>query len=176
VAHRLTAPLSAHRNRWAHSPRPGVRRRGLLAAPAALALALGLSACSVTNPMTTQMDYDPSDGVSIQVEDVHAGNLVLLTSEEGAPGTLVGFVANRGGQDARVTIEVAGAASDEIEVPAGRTVLLGPDRDAGLDVDAVPATPGSKVDATVRSDRGGQVTASIPVKDGTLEEYADLVP
>ncbi|MBC7291329.1 MAG: hypothetical protein H5T83_08350 [Actinotalea sp.] len=154
---------------------PTLPRRAASVAAALAASAL-LAGCSATNPITTLLDYDPSDGVSQVVGDLRAGNLIVLTAEEGGPGTIVGFVTNRGSQDASVVLEVAGEQGDAIEVPAGGTVLLGPQGDETLDVGAVPAPPGSKIEVTLRSDVAGSATVEIPVMDGTLEEYADLVP
>jgi hypothetical protein len=157
------------------SRRAGHRSARALAVPAAVALILGLAGCSATNPMTTQWEYDPSDGVGETLGDVHFGNLIVLTADEGSPGTLVGFVGNRGDQDLQVTIEFEGS-STEVELARGETVLLGPDRDDSLDIDSVGARPGSKVEAVLSTDRGGSSTLLLPVLDGTLPEYADLVP
>lgn len=150
------------------------RRAGSSAA--ALATAALLAGCSATNPITTSFDYDPSDGVSQRLGDVRVGNLLVLTAEEGGPGTFVGFVANGGGQPASVVIAVGGEQSDEIEVPAGQTVLIGPEGDQTVEVGAVPAAPGSKIEVTVTTDVSGAATVQVPVLDGTFPEYADLVP
>ena len=130
-------------------------RRTLSAAAAVAAIAV-LAGCSATNPITTSFDYDPSDGVSQRLGDVRVGNLLLLTAEEGGAGTFVGFVANGGGQPAAVVIALGG--------------------DETVDVEAVPAAPGSKVDVTVTTDVSGAATVQVPVLDGTLPEYADLLP
>jgi hypothetical protein len=160
VAKRSTPPLS----------------RRIMPAAAALAASALLAGCSATNPITTSFDYDPSDGVSERLGDVRVGNLMVLTSEEGAAGTVLGFVTNSGSQDASVTLAVGGEESASIDVPAGGTVRLGPDCDETIDVDAVPARPGSKVEVDVTSDVGGSSSVLVPVLDGTLPEYADLVP
>lgn len=153
---------------------PSPRRRAALAV--ALALPAVLAGCSATNPITTDLDYDPSDGVSQRLGDVQVGNLIVLTAEEGAPGTVVGFVANRGTQDASVVLTVGGEQSGSIDVPAGSTVNLGPDADESVDLAAVPGIPGSKLEVTITSDVSGAATVQVPVLDDTLPEYADLVP
>ena len=93
-----------------------------------------------------------------------------------AGGTLLGFVANRGAQDASVVLAVGGEQSGSIDVPAGGTVRLGPDGDETVDLSAVPGIPGSKLEVTVTSDVSGAASVEVPVLDGTLPEYADLVP
>jgi hypothetical protein len=151
-----------------------VRRTGSLAA--ALAATALLAGCSATNPITTSFDYDPSDGVGERLGDVRVGNILVLTSEEGAAGTVIGFVANSGRTDASVALAVGGEQSVEIDVPAGQTVRLGPEGDETVELAAVPGAPGSKVEVTVTSDVSGAATFQVPVLDGTFPEYADLVP
>ena len=144
---------------------------------AATAATLTFAGCSATNPIATQNDYAPSDGVGAQLGDVSFGNLLVLTSAEGEPGTLLGSVTNRGRDDVKVTLGLSdGAAGPPIDVRAGDTVLLGPEKDVTLELDAVPAPPGAVVDLAVSSDAGGSSTVGVPVLDGTLPEYADLVP
>ena len=147
----------------------------VLAATAGLAVAL--SGCSATNQITTRNDYAASDGVRSQLGDVVLGNLIVLTSAEGEPGTLLGSVTNRGQGSVEVTLAIGGsAAQDPIDLDAGQTVILGPDQDVELEIDSVPAPPGAFVDVFVSSDQGGTSTVGVPVLDGTLPEYADLVP
>lgn len=150
------------------------RRTGAVAA--ALAATALLAGCSATNPITTSFEYDPSDGVSERLGDVRVGNLMVLTAEEGSAGTVLGFVSNAGDEATSVVLAVGEEQSAAIDVPAGGTVLLGPDGDESVDLDAVAAPPGSKVDVTVTSDVAGAATFEVPVLDGTLPEYADLVP
>ena len=158
-----------HRRR---ASRPTLTRLAVGGAVAALAL----TGCSVANPITTHRDYAASDGVILDVGDVRLGNAIVLTSAEGAAGTLVGYVSNRADDEVEVSIRVADADTTTFRVPGGRTVRLGPDADEAVDVAAVPAAPGSKVEVTLGSGRDGEVTDVVPVMDGTLEEYADLVP
>lgn len=155
------------------TPRTSRRTASVAASLATTALLVG---CSATNPITTDLDYDPSDGVGERLGDVRVGNMMVLTGEEGAAGTVVGFVANEGRQDASVVLTVGEEQSDAIDVPAGGTVLLGPDADETVDVDAVPAAPGSKLEITVTTDVAGAAALQVPVLDGTFSEYADLVP
>ncbi|WP_225755130.1 hypothetical protein [Actinotalea sp. Marseille-Q4924] len=155
------------------TPFPTRRTASVAAVLATTAL---LAGCSATNPITTDLDYDPSDGVGERLGDVRVGNMMVLTAEEGAAGTVVGFVANEGRQDASVVLTVGEEQSDAIDVPAGSTVLLGPDADETVDVEAVPAIPGSKLAVTLTTDVAGATTLQVPVLDSTLPEYADLVP
>lgn len=147
-------------------------RRAVLAAVLAAAL---LGGCSATNPITTDANYDASDGTSAVIGDVEVGNLLVLTTAQDAAGTIVGFVTNRSATDAELAVELAGGVEPAtVAVPAGSTVLLGPDHTA-LAVAATPAPPGANAQVTLRSN-AGSVTLPVPVLDGTLPEYADLLP
>ncbi|RYZ29089.1 MAG: hypothetical protein EOP01_05855, partial [Propionibacteriaceae bacterium] len=90
--------------------RPGTRA---LAAAGALAAGLLLAGCSATNPIQTQHDYSPSDGVRVTVGDVRGNNLLVLTSGQGAPGVLHGAFTNDSDEDRTVTVSFAGAEGGE---------------------------------------------------------------
>ncbi|WP_182113047.1 MULTISPECIES: hypothetical protein [unclassified Actinotalea] len=144
------------------------------ASVASVTLALTLSACSATNPITTQDDYAASDGVMAQVGDLRAGNLVILTTGDGEPGALVGAVTNDG-DDAEVTFALDGEEIASFEVRSRETVLLNQDGEE-VEIAAVDAAPGTFARLMMASDVSGSTTVNVPVLDGTLPEYADHVP
>lgn len=144
------------------------------AAIVAVAVAAGLAGCSTTNTITTQLSYNPSDGVGAEVGDVRAGNVLILTAEQGATGTVLGYLVNDGTGDVQVRLAVDGQQVLEDALPAGATILLGPDH-TDVVVDRVPVAPGDLVPVTLSSD-AGSVTVSVPVLDATLPQYADVVP
>ena len=100
----------------------------------------------------------------------------LMTTDMKAARAFYAEVVGWGTQDASVVLTVGGEQSGSIDVPAGGTVNLGPDADESVDLAAVPGIPGSKLEVTVTSDVSGAATVQVPVLDGTLPEYADLVP
>lgn len=140
---------------------------------AAVALA-ALTGCSVTNPIQTQVVYSASDGVRVTVgATIEAKNLIVLTDAQGEPGALIGAVTNRGAQDTIVTIDVVGAGRHEVPLTAGQSF-----RFVGEDVlrfDAVDARPGQTMAITVSSGNEGATSATVPVLDGTLPEYAEVI-
>ncbi|MCC2307348.1 hypothetical protein [Cellulomonas chengniuliangii] len=152
-----------------------VRRRFALAGVVALVSA-GLAGCSATNTITTQMDYAASDGVRATLGDVTAQNLLIITAGEGEEGALQGAFTNAGRDDLTVTL----STEDDVElaavpVAAGATVLLG-----GSSGDIVtftsPGAPGAAVPLVLSTGAAGAESIFVPVLDGTLSEYADLVP
>lgn len=147
--------------------------------PATVAVALvgaGLAGCSATNPITTQQPYAASDGVRLGLGDLHAENLMVLTSGEGEAAGLQGAVGNDGADDLTVTFALEdGTEIGSVEIGAGDSVLLGGTDGEGL-VFTSPDAPGATTDVTVSTATGGSETIPVPVLDGTLPEYADLLP
>lgn len=145
------------------------------------ALAVALAGCS---PITTQVPYAASDGVQAQVGDqVKAENLLIVTAAEGEPGVLLGGLTNLGDEATAVTVTI-GAQSVDIPLEPSQTALLGATEATESDsltvqdvaIDAVAAAPGDVTDISLSTPRAGSVTVAVPVLDGTLEQYAALVP
>ncbi|WP_454050922.1 hypothetical protein [Cellulomonas sp. Marseille-Q8402] len=149
-------------------------RRPVVVGAIALAAAAVLSGCSATNQITTEMAYAASDGVRASLGDLTAENLLLLAAAADEPGALQGALTNRG--DDALTVEVATEASSErVRVAAGETVLLGGTEGEEILLET-PGAPGSTVALTLSTDAAGTETLQVPVLDGTLPEYAGLVP
>ncbi|WP_426594294.1 hypothetical protein ACPPVS_01975 [Cellulomonas sp. McL0617] len=164
------------------SPRPRTRRlraaTGL--AVAGLAAALTLTGCSATNQMTTEKEYNSSDGVGAHVGDIKAINFLIASAAKGEPGALLGALENSGSSDQSVTITL-GTDDQSVHVPAGQTVLLGApggntDTDTTITFDSIPEPPGAVVPVTVATRDAGSVSLDVPVVDGTLPEYAGSIP
>ena len=150
---------------------PAVQRVTALALAAS---ALVLAGCSATNPVTTTKAYAASDGLDQTLGSLTFGNLLVLTAAEGDPGTVLGSVTNAATSEATVTIGIAGDETT-LPVPAGATVLLGPETTA-VPLSSVPAAPGALVELVLASTADGSVTLQVPVLDGTFPQYATLVP
>ncbi len=179
-----------------HRPRRLPVRLPLRASGVAAALTAGLllAGCSAPNPIETSKPYDASDGVGVTLGDVRGINLMILSEGSGKPGVLHGAFTNDGTQDVTLTIAfgAAGAAADAepsddpatIDLPAGETVLLSDAEDDSklqvvterVGVTSTPVAPGSLAPISVSSDVAGGETLRVPVLDGTLPDYASLVP
>ena len=156
------------------SRRPVSRTRTILAAAAA---ASALAGCSATNPITTADAYNVVDGVQADVtETVAARNLLVLTSEEGAEGVMTGALTNQGRDDVEVELSPEGGDSVTLDVPAGGTVLLGSENGEEVEIDEVPVQPGALMTVTASTPDGGTHEILVPVFDGTLPEYSEIVP
>ncbi|QTE29808.1 hypothetical protein [Pengzhenrongella sicca] len=152
-------------------------RSSRFAAAAALVLIGVTAGCSAANPITTTRPYAASDGVRLELgSSLTAENLLIITAAEGEPGALIGGLTNRGDAALVVSVAADGAQEATVRVPAGATVLLGTDEDDPLTLDAVAVPPGGVLPVTISTPEGGSEQLSIPVLDGTLTEYATLVP
>jgi len=163
------------------SARPSRRLRTWTRPSAAAAVAalgaLALAGCSATNPIATQQVHNVTDGQqAVLSEDLAVQNLTVFTSGEGEAGTLVAALANKGREDLEVTIQAEGADAVSVDVPARGTVFLGGENGEEVELDSVAAAPGALLAIEFSSAQGGSVTIDAPVLDGTLPEYADLVP
>ncbi len=135
---------------------------------------LALAGCSATNPITTAEAYNVVDGVQAELGgDVFAHNLLVFTSEEGAAGTMSGALANKSREDVEVELAPQGADPVTIEVPAGGTKLLS---DEDVELDSVEAAPGAHLTVTATTQAGGSIDIPVPVFDGTLPDYSEMVP
>ena len=137
----------------------------LIAATAAMAMA----ACA---PVTTEIPYAASDGVRVTIsQHVAVENLLVVSSEKGAPGALQGGIVNNGTTATVVTI-----GKLTVPVEPHTTVLLGGASGKNIVIPAVEAAPGSTLKLDVSADGGAPQVVPVPVLDGSLGEYASLVP
>lgn len=151
------------------APTASLRSR-LGGAVLALMVATGLGACQVASPITTDLIYDPADGVSVDVGAVAVRDLLVVSEGDGAAGVVSGLVVNNHREPVVVTLtESAGPLSPTVEVPPGGAVRLD-GRDPLSDSDrapvvipAVPAAAGSWVTLLVSTSAGDSDTVLAPV-------------
>lgn len=150
------------------------RPRRLALAALTLTATFGLSACQIMSPITTNMEYDPADGVTVETELVEVLDLIVISEGNGAPGVLVGYLVNTDDEPVTVqfALEVDGERQDlkpAVEVPAGdatRTDGRSSDEASFTDpvtISAVPAPPGSLVTVRVTTSADGLASKLVPV-------------
>ncbi|WP_084039248.1 hypothetical protein [Demequina sp. NBRC 110053] len=144
---------------------------GALASLAALALA----GCSYVNPITTQENYAASDGSQVQMGAVEGLNLIVVSPGAGEPGTLIGTLHNSSAEDIDVQVTFDGETMTTVTVPAGQNQQLGPADGATEVPGTTEVLPGLTTEAALMSSTDGTFTVEVPVMDGTLPEYADVL-
>ncbi|WP_460799811.1 DNA modification methylase [Microbacterium sp. GXF0217] len=143
----------------------------------------GATGCTFITPQASTIAYSASDGVNVAdtAGPIVVRNAMVIADESGELGNLVAAFINPSQDDAVVTIELQGLEPFEIEVAAGETVSLGANEEPLL-LDAAEAEgdvtfePGSTVEIYFQSGDGSGATANVPVLDGALPYYTDLVP
>ncbi|UGS26638.1 DNA modification methylase [Microbacterium resistens] len=149
-----------------------------LAASVALSalVIVGATGCSMISPQATTIQYSASDGVNVKGDGpVVVRNAFVVADEEGETGNLVAGLVNVSTQDATLSIQVDGSETATIRLRAGETISLGGE-DSPLRLDGIATKPGATLPVYFQSgDTEGEL-ASVPVLDGTLPYYADLVP
>lgn len=141
----------------------------------AVVLAAALAGCSATNEITSQDAYSASDGVRAELGDLTGENLLIVAAAADEPGALQGGLTNRGDDPLTVTVSTTEDSSVTVRIPGNTTVLLGGDEGEEVVLDT-PDAPGATTALTLSTGPGGSTTLQVPVLNGTLPEYADLIP
>ncbi|WAA65176.1 DNA modification methylase [Microbacterium oxydans] len=146
------------------------------AALSALVL-LGATGCTFITPQSTKIEYPASDGVNVSDADgpIDVRNALVIATEDGSVGNLIAAIVNPTDDSATLTISIAGGENLTVSVPAGGTVSLGAN-DEPLRIVGLDTKPGATVEMHFQSGDSTGVKADIPVLDGSLPYYSDLVP
>jgi hypothetical protein len=144
----------------------------------AASLLLGTAGCTFMNPIASRIDYAPSDGTQASLENVDARNFMYLSDGQGH-AALFGSLVNRGLDSASVKLQYTDASSKETK-QAYFTLLPSQKLDFGyngtsaLNYD-LGGKPGQTVTVWVSAGSETGKEMNVPVLDGTLAEYTDLV-
>jgi len=144
---------------------------------AALAVvAIALTGCSAINPITTDRQYAPSDGIDVPIGDsAKAINLLVVTTAKDAPAVLTGSLYNEAHEDVVVTLSIDGTIAANVTVPADAAVQLGTGDHQTLVQGASPAAPGGMAPVWIGTEDTGALQVDVPIVDGTFAEYQGIV-
>ena len=167
---RLPAAAPAHR--------PFVRRA--LAVGVGLAVAGVTAGCQVNNPLTTELQYAPADGVQADIGNLAIRDLVLVGDGSG-PLVVSGNATNRGAEAMTVQMAAQPSATAEPTTPQGGSELqLGPREQVdlatkGLQLTGVTSKAGTVVPVSLTSSTGGTTILTVPVVPA-VDYYATVTP
>lgn len=150
----------------------------LVASAAISALVLLVATgCTFISPQATKIEYSASDGVNVSDSDgpIDVRNAFIVANEDGSVGNFIGAVVNPTTEKATLTMTVAGLDPFTVTVPAGKTVSFGADEEP-LRIDGLDTKPGATIEIHFQSGDGAGTKTEVPVLDGSLPYYADLVP
>lgn len=153
-----------------------MRSRATSIAAAVLVL-LSLTGCTFGATQSTRQQYDPSDGFGATVGDIAIRNAILV-SNDGVNANLAVNLINTSNQNHRVVVSwesATGRVERNVYVSQDSTLSTGPEGNRFL-LRGIDAPLGSLFPVFFQyGDEPGQ-EITVPVLDGTLEEYTDLVP
>lgn len=139
----------------------------------AAAVALGTTGCGFMVPQATTHEYAPSDGIDIDLPGAHVRNLLVVAGDDEANVVFTGV--NNGDSTTKVTITFVDGgtklASETFSLEPGST----PFGVETPEIVEVSLKAGSMVTAFVENS-GEEIEREVPVVDGTLDEYAPLLP
>jgi outer membrane lipoprotein SlyB len=141
---------------------------------------LATSGCAMLSTQATQIQYSASDGVNIPDSGpLQVRNVLIVTDEEGVDGVLVAAVVNQTRESQSLTIEYGEGSStstETVRVPAGGVVSLGTAETEPLELEGIQTRPGANLPMFFQSGDGEGVLFEVPVLDGALDYYGDLLP
>lgn len=151
-------------------------RRALTATVIAGLTVFGTTACNMTSPVASLEMYAPSDGAQADLGNVKARNLIYFVDGEGHYG-FFGAFANSGSNTETFNIGFTTTSGErffqQYTVAGFDVVNLGYQNQKPLKVQ-LPVAAGDIVEVLLQSD-SGSTRINVPVLDGTLPEYRDLV-
>jgi hypothetical protein len=144
----------------------------------AASLLLGTTGCSLFSPVASMVTYSPGDGTQIDLETVKIRNFMYLSDGKGGEA-LFGSIINPSLESKSIKIQyVDGTLNEKKEVAinllAGQKIDLGYNGGSALAID-LDGEPGGVVEVFIIEGSNTGKRIEIPVLDGTLDQYKDLV-
>lgn len=150
----------------------------ILASLALGVIALGTTGCASMTHQATTIVYSASDGVNVEESEgaaIEVRNAVIVADDHGTDGNLVAALVNTTDTSATLNIEFDGGTAT-VRVPAGEVVSLGAGTEEPLLLEGIDTKPGATLPVYFQSGDAEGVLTEVPVLDGCLEHFADLVP
>ncbi|MCU1581461.1 MAG: hypothetical protein JWO01_849 [Microbacteriaceae bacterium] len=143
---------------------------------------LGTAGCTFFAPQTTLKPYDPSDGIGAQVGSILVRNALLL-SKDGKTGSLLVNLINDGNSGINVKFQydatvdgTAAKVNTDVFVDPGAVTSFGGNGDKKFILDGIATKPGQLFPIFVQYGQQTGKEMLIPVLDGTLPQYSNLLP
>lgn len=155
--------------------------RARIAASVVLAagLLLGTSGCTFFSPQSTLIQYDPSDGVGIQIGSVKVRNALLLTQDSERASFLVSLI-NDGSTavdfNIQYTLKPGGKKTTTVHLEAGEVKTFGNTVTDQLILQGINKKAGQLYPVFFQSGTHTGQQLLIPVLDGSWSNYEGLLP
>jgi hypothetical protein len=156
-----------------------VKVRIAISAILAIGLALGASGCNLIQPQATTKQYDPSDGIGVNVGEVQLRNLILI-SDDGETASLLLSAINTTGSDIDMSIQFMSKGAivkGELAIPSSQTpTSWGAMSEDKIVFEGIDSQPGSLLEVYFQYGSADGKTALVPVLTTGQPEYDGLEP
>lgn len=154
----------------------GTKRAQRLSLIAAIGIgAMAFTGCSAINQQSTTLKYSASDGVMTNMGQLELRNVLIVAEAAGDPGSVVGTFYNTSDSEITLTVNGAQGSQTEITVQPGAPKVLNAKAERAT-LSSVEQPPGSMEALKLSTSAGESQTLNVPVLNGTLAEYTDMVP
>ncbi len=137
-----------------------------------------LAGCGLVTPVATQYPYAPSDGVQGEIGELKIINALAIT-EVGNPNANLIFTASFRGEDLttlNVQYQLGARTTLTFDLGANSITNVGFGEGGALTLAGVDVAPGELIPVYFQYGDEEGVQLNVPVLDGSLEHYADLIP
>ena len=145
----------------------------------ATAILIGTAGCNLIAPQATTEHYFASDGINVDVGSLAVRNAVII-SDDGDLGNLVFTVENTTDEAAALRIQYQSGDSKRtrtVAVKAHQIRLVGSEgADRTITLSGIDTQPGGLFPVYFQTGQSGGREERVPVLNGGLPEYSDLVP
>ncbi len=125
-----------------------------------------LSGCMYLSPAQTTKSYDPADGTQRTIGSLQFSDLLVVTTEKGAPGRVHGMVTNDSSSSIKLTV-----GKQTVTIPGQTAVRLDGKRSGNnnktipaVKLSKVPVHPGKRMSLTFTTPKEGANTLRVPVQ------------
>ena len=154
--------------------------RAILVLVVALAVATGTAGCNLIQPQATTKNYEPSDGVGVNLGALDLRNMILLTDNAGETANLVVGAVNTSGSDVTLNISYTSGgnlATVTVSIPTSEQVIgYGAAGQPQIILDNIDVPAGATLSLTLQAGDGDTRIAIVPVLNTDLPEYQGLTP
>lgn len=126
--------------------------------------------------MSTDIVYNPGDGVAVSLGDVAVRDLIVIGTEQGEPATISAYVVNGSAEDVTVSISSEGSAPATLNVPANTAVQASPAGGEGLALESLGVAVGAMVPLTIQVDGNAPAQVGAPSVSASNPMYSDYAP
>jgi hypothetical protein len=157
-----------------------VKIRVILALALVLAVATGTAGCNLIQPQATTTQYDPSDGVGVNLGELDLNNMILLSDNGGESANLVVGAVNTSGSP--ITLNISYTSNGSLAtvvtvIPSSEGVIgYGGKDQPQIVLRDFDVAAGGTLTLTLQAGEGDTRVTIVPVLNTDLPEYRGLTP